>query len=262
MKNQASFNIFSLIVAVVLFLLLCLAFFPAISHSAMRANMTAVGTRGRDIFVAITSANTEREALGLPPLWPADPGFYTNTEPDDIAGINFTNSTDYFWILNDGPNLGTKGWAPYAAYFDFSKLAGAGVPAHSGSGRLKPENNLWTIAKNVRNDMEDVLPVLFTRNVAAESLAANVTETAMNKPLYFDSAWKTPFSDKSAVFIRKGGGIFSVRSKYMIWQVIYNRQTFDANADEDEVVAKFPLMYLTPTREVAPSEESQLLRLR
>lgn len=122
--------------------------------------MTAVGCRGRDIYVAISVANIERKTLGLPPLWPADPGLYTNAVAGDISSVNFTNSTDFFWLLNDGPNLGTEEWSPYVAGFDFSKLAGAGVPSHTGAGRLMPTNNIWTIAKNIRDEMEDVIPIL------------------------------------------------------------------------------------------------------
>jgi len=258
MESKSSFNLLGLIVVVVLITLLGFALFPATSSSVMRANMTAVGCRGRDIYVAITGANTEREPLGLPPVWPADPGLYTNTVPDDIAGMNFTNSTDYFWVLYDGPNLGTEEWSPYVAGFYFGQLAGAGVPAHSGSGPLLPENNMWTIAKNISEDIEDVVPILVTRNLAAESLAAKVTEADMGTRLYFDTSWKTPFSNKGAVFIRKGGGMFTVRSKYMTWPVIYNRQTFDANVDTNGVAAKFPLKYLTPTGEVTPSEATYI----
>jgi len=181
MESKSSFNLVGLVAVIVLVTLFSFALFPAISNSVMRANMTAVGSRGRDIYVAITGANTEREPLGLPPVWPADPGLYTNTVPDDIAGMNFTNSTDFFWILHDGLNLGTEEWSPYVAGFDFGKLAGAGVPAHSSSGMLLPKNNMWTIAKNISEDMEDVVPILVTRNLAAESMAARVTEGDRDK---------------------------------------------------------------------------------
>ncbi len=255
MESKSSFNLLGLVVVVVLVVAAGFALFPAISNSVMQANMTAVGWRGRYIYVAITGANTEREPLGLPPIWPADPGLYTNTVPDDIAGMNFTNSTDFFWILNDGPNLGTEEWSPYVAGFYFGQLAGAGVSAHTGTGQLMPTNNMWTIAKNVRDDMEDVVPILITRNVAAESMAAKVTDSTMKNRLYFDDHGDAPFSNQGAVLIRKGGGMFTIRPKHMTWKVIYNQQVLDTGTDNSGNQVVHPLRYLTPVREVTPSEE-------
>ena len=218
--------------------------------------MTAVGARGRDIYVAVTGANTEREPLGLPPVWPADAGLYTDATSNDIAGMSFTNSTDFFWVLNDGINLGTEKWSPYVAGFDFSKLAGGGVLPHSGLSPLKPENNIWTIANNVRDDMADIIPVLFTRNVDATSLASKMSLCDFNKKLRFDPTWEFPYRDKGAVFIRKGGGMFKTRAKYMVSKVLYNNQTFDANVDDQGAAVDFPLKNLTPICSVTPCEKT------
>jgi len=37
--------------------------------------------------------------------------------------------------------------------------------------------------------------------------------------------WVTPFNKIGAVFIRKGGGMFKVRNKYMFPRVVYNNKT-------------------------------------
>ncbi|MDA3924201.1 MAG: hypothetical protein PF904_05835 [Kiritimatiellae bacterium] len=184
---------FSLLELTVVTVLITLAFFgilPAINSAVVRANISPVSVRGRDIYVAITCANTEREPLGLPPVWPADPGFYTNAVQGDITAVNFTNSTDFFWSLIDGDNLGTEKWSPYVAGFNFSKLAGAGVPQWK-SGRLEPENNMWSIAKNIDENTPDVIPFLITRNVDASSLATKITEGNDLTRLRFDPDWRT-----------------------------------------------------------------------
>jgi len=246
--NASRFNLVSLVVIVVLLGLLSSALFPSMSGAMLSANMTAVGCRGKDIYVAIVGANTEREALGFPSVWPkSNP---TTNNAGDISQINFTNSTDYFYALYDGDHADTEKHNPYVRGFDYSKLAGAGVPAHSGKGRLKPDNNMWTIAKNVREDMEEIIPVFVTRNVAAESLVTDLP-TMLNRPLCFDEEWATPFRKKGVVIVRKGGGIYCLRGRYARVNLLYGNQTFMTTIPGSQ---RPGLRYLTPTKEVTPSE--------
>jgi type II secretory pathway pseudopilin PulG len=247
--QKSNFNLTSLVVIVALLGLLALALFPAVSSSMQRANMAAVAARGRDIYVAITSANTDREPLGIPSIWPqSNP---PSTAAVDISQMNFTNSTDYFWALYDGDHLGSTNHNPYVKGFDFSKLAGAGVAAHAGAGRLRPENNMWTIAKNVHDEMDDIIPILVTRNVAVESLVTDLIAPAFfNRRVYFDQEWKRPWGEKGAVMIRKGGGTFSCRPRDLSYGSVYYGQTFRSTT----VGAPFPLSYLTPNKEVTLSD--------
>ena len=240
------------IVALLLFLFLCLPFWTP-SNSVMQANMTAVGVRGRDIFVAIERANAERVPLGLPPLWPRDFDPAVDTNREALAELDLDSSTAYFKWLIDEPHLDTPQWTPRVTGVDYSKFAGAGVPACAGR-ILTETNNLWTVAKNVRPDMDDIVPVLVTRNIDASSLAARVVEGDFKtKSLRFDPAWKTPFSDKGYVMIRKGGAVFKARYKYMTWGVVYQNQVFDTSRTPDGRVVP-PLKYLTPTREIVAGE--------
>jgi hypothetical protein len=246
--QKSNFNLTSLVVIVVLLGLLTFALQPCLSSSMYKANMAAVAARGRDIYVAITSANTDREPFDLPSVWPQSNPPTTNAV--DISKMNFTNSTDYFWALYDGDHLGTTNHHPCVKGFDFSKLAGAGVVAHTGQGRLKPANNMWTIAKNVREEMEDIVPILVTRNLAAESLAADI-KSVSDRRLLFDEEWMTPFRNKGFVMVRKGGGTFNNTAKYATQRVLYNSQTFMTTIPGSQLPG---LRYLTPNKEVIPSE--------
>jgi hypothetical protein len=246
--QKSKFDLVSLLVIVVLLGLLTLMLLPAISASQRMSSMPPIAARGRDIYVAITSANTDREPLGLPSVWPKSNPPTNNAL--DISKMNFANSTDYFWALYDGDHLGTAQHDPYVKGFDLSKLSGAGVPVHPGQGRLKPKNNMWTIAKNVREEMEDIIPVLVTRNVAAESLVADLT-TVSDRRLFFDEEWMTPFGRKGFVMIRKGGGTFNQTAKYATQRVLYNSQTFMTTIPGSQAPR---LGYLTPIKEVIPSE--------
>ncbi len=226
------------------------------SNAVMSANMTAVGMRGRDIFVAIEGANTERKALGLPSVWPRDSAPAVDTNAEELARLDFDNSTGYFRWLHDEARWSTTTGGTRAEGFDYTKLAGAGVSACPDSQKLTATNNMWTIAKNVRDDMDDVVPVLITRNIDASSLAARIGERDLKeKTLRFDPSWKTPFSDKGFVLIRKGGAIFKARAKYMGYKVVYQNKTFDT-ALTTNGTALPPLKYLTPTREVTPGVQA------
>lgn len=251
MDNRSGFSWVKLIVTLFVLVIIWAAFFPAGSNP-LHAHMMAVGSRGRDIYVAIIAANAEREGQGLPPIWPSDAPPYTNHITGRVECFNFTNSTDYFAYILDVEHYGTEEWQPLVAGIDFSKLAGAGVEAYTGAGPLKAENNMWTIAKNIVDEMDDVIPILVTRNLDPEYLLSVVKGEPSDNKIPLGETWGTPFSNKGAVLIRKGGGMGTARSKYATPMVIYNGQSFDTNAD-----SKYPLKYLTPTKEVVPSGKTR-----
>ena len=253
-NSRCGFNVIGLAVMTAVVMLFVLALIPAMSSGVWSANVSAVGCRGRDIYVSIVGANSEREPFGLPPVWPSG-GVPLTNGVEDIAAVVFSNSTDYFNYLYDGKNVGTDHWRPFVSGFDFTRLAGAGVSACI-SGKLEPENNMWTIAMNVRDDMADIVPILITRNIDASSLAAKVTDKDGTKSLRFDPEWETPFGNKGFVMIRKGGAIFKARAKYMSYGIVYSKQTFDTSVDEYGRTVTKPLTYLTPTRAVVPRERT------
>jgi len=90
LKNSSGLTLVELVVVVGVLALFASVVTPCVSNAPMQANMTAVGTRGRDVYVAVTGANTEREALGLLPLWPRDFNPAADTNRTATAGVAFT----------------------------------------------------------------------------------------------------------------------------------------------------------------------------
>ena len=206
-----------------------------------------VSTYGKDIYVAIIGANTEREPLGLEPVWPKTqlkPG--TDTSKGDIPTKTFTNSTDYFYELYDGVNAGTATHDPYVRGFDYSKLAASGVPAKVGGGKLTAENNMWVIAANITEEDDDQIPILISRNVDVKAIERAIvngiktndfaTRIEVGKGIY-----KTPFGDKGFVCVKKGGGIFNIRSSHATLGTIFGHQELPPRDP-----SKPPIVYLMP----------------
>ncbi|MEI7945687.1 MAG: hypothetical protein WCJ02_03280 [bacterium] len=218
--------------------------FPWITNRVITANFRAVGSKGRDIVVAIKGANKSRATQGLPPLWPKTYLSYTN-RLDDISGKIFQTSSDYFYELYDGRNVGSDQHHPYIKGFDYGKLAGGGVPAKSGQGNLVAANNMWIIAANITDEDDDRIPLLITRNVDAKEIEKVFNQglkvNEFEKRLAFSETYLSPFGNKQIVFVCKSG-------KFRI--VNPNRRTLGALFYGKELPprdpSKPPIVYLMP----------------
>ena len=218
------------------------ALFPALIEATRRANMHAMASRAKDIYIAIAGANAEREVLPLGTVWPRSGKKMEAAWEIDIDEMTFENSSDYFTVLLDGENMGSRDWAPFVNGLDYSKLAGAGVPV-SGRGRLKAENNAWTIAANILEETPDLIPVIVSRNVDPASLIPRAGDLCQQlvRP---SKEFTTPFGNKGFVLLRRGGGILTLNWKHANLHVIYG------HASEKELQkireAFQEIEYLTP----------------
>ena len=192
--------------------------FPVINHNIIQTQLTAVGCRGKDLYDSITGANAERIPIGLETIWPKTGKMIADGEK--TIEWTFENSSDYFWTLYDGENIGTSNWKPYVADFDFSKLAGPGVPIWEGTRRLTAANNMWVIAANVTDDIPDCIPVIISRNV---DLASLIPAEGNLKRQYIrqSSEFLTPFGGRRFIIIQKGGGILTFQGNYATLYAIY-----------------------------------------
>ena len=219
-------------------LCVCLCLFIAVvirvPDAINSANMDVFAARGKDIFVAITMAGGEHERDGYhPSYWPRTSSTQQNDpigNSDSIAIYQktYTSTSAYFWDLMDGDNLdNAEKWSPYVWWEDFSKFAGAGVPvlptnmsvAEMKAAFLTGDYNGWNIIANLRDDMPDNTPLMFSKNldISIEDLIA------IESPDMIDSdnklgakvgmVVKQPFGKNGVVVILKGGGIRKIKPR-------------------------------------------------
>lgn len=228
-KSQKGFTLVELLVVIGILGILMGVLFPAISAAMFTAKTSACAMNGRKLFVGITQANTEREQAGLVSVWPKGDSDATG-EDDDIAGQSYSTSTDYFKELFDIENYGTDKWAPYVDGVDLSVLSGAGVPAFTGTD-LQPKNVMWSVAKGLTDEMDDVIPAILTRNAAIDKLVTSGQfDGKSTDPVGVGKAGggesDTPFANKAFVVIRKGGASEVIKAKYAKLNLVYKRQSF------------------------------------
>ena len=185
----------------------CAALFPAVHSATDAARATAVKNKVRGIWIAITSANTEREINDLSPLWPGDLA---------KAGITFTTSEEYFtYLMSDGFN--TKVIAPNIddrLVWDLAPgmLTAHGLKPATPGGPVLPENNAWHVA-NIFDMSPAEVPFIVTRNAKASALAYPTQAELDNRDVLIPlNAQTKPFGNTRVVWVSKGGATMESRA--------------------------------------------------
>lgn len=197
------------------------AFFPAVSSAMQSANASAASMRGRNLFVAMTQACVEREAAGLEGVWPHTAGSDgLSTSKDDISGIPFRSSTEYFRTLFDTASKGKDNWSPYVTGLDTDVL------------KLSQNSDFcdWIVAANVKDEFDDVIPVLISANVDPSVLKTSF-DGHDNTPIPFGSKVgrkNLPWCDDFVIVIRKGGAAEIIKRRYFTYSTLYGKQPFSA----------------------------------
>lgn len=193
---------------------------PVTSSAMLSARTNAASMMGRNLFVGIVQANVEREAAGLPDVWPRTSGSpLLSNDKHDVAGMPFRNASDYFKVLFDTESYGTSEWAPYLS-------VDMGVLKLSKDGGVCD----WIVAANVKDEFDDNIPVLISANVDPSTLKSSY-DGYDSSPIPFGSeVGRTgiPWGDSAVIVIRKGGSAEVIKKRYLTYDTLYNRQKFSA----------------------------------
>ncbi len=227
-KSNKGFTLVELLVVIGILGILMGALFPAISSAMLSANASSMSMRGRKLFEGITQCNIEREGKGLPSMWPVSADQQSD-DGEDIAGMPFSDATTYFKEVFDIDNYGTAEWDPYVRSCDISVLSGSGVPSMSGKD-LQQQNVAWIVCKGVTSEMEDIIPVLVSRNAdsAIDQFAVSgeyISSDKTDKLKLGEGQYSTPFGNKACVIVHKGGSAEVFKAKDAKYNIVYNRQS-------------------------------------
>ncbi len=227
---KKGFTLVELLVVIGILGILMAVLYPAISGAMADTNMNTAAINARWIVQGIITANTDRSAKGKPSVWPhltEQDG--KSTDQDDIAGMTFGTSTEYFKELFDIENQ-TKGddWMPYVDGYEPSRLAATGV-ANAVPGQLQQANNAWIICAGLTDEMGDFVPVVVSRNADISSFAVageNDMSTSTDR-IQLGKQFPQPFGNKGCVIAFKGGGAERFKTRDCRLKDIYKGNSFN-----------------------------------
>jgi len=177
-----------------------LAVFPAVDNATNAARATAMKNKARGIWIAVVSANTEREIFDMPMLWPLDLE-KENNKTFDSAEAYFTH------LMSDGKTerIHRDPMERIASDLRPEMVGSPQTKLVAGARTLPPGSSAWHVVC-VSDDDPAEMPFLISRNVKVEDIRFP-TEAELLKPNAPETRLGLEKKDLSnrVVWITKGG---------------------------------------------------------
>lgn len=226
--SNKGFTLVELLVVIGILGVLMGALFPAISSAMLSANLSTMSMQGRKLIQGMLQANIER-AGRLPDVWPCESDNADSAQnKDDYPNLATGSTKEFFESLFNIKKYGEKDWEPIVDGDLLSSLWGCGVNGMSDKNLTK-DNIAWYMAKNIRSETQDFMPVLVTRNASRSQISDKMKSCSSTETDKVDlgKEFPQPFSDKGFVLIRKSGAAESFKKAYARYNLIFNNQNFE-----------------------------------
>lgn len=176
------------------------------------AGRAALVANGRMVHTAIVTANIEREAVGLDSVWPKM-GDAVSSEKDDIAGMVFANSGEYFKVALDLENGGSEPW--------LNNLPKDAV--------LEGDMALWSVVidDGSLNAKDDRTPALISANFDCSNLRAAWTGKAADADKVIPVGSCPGIGNSGIVVIYKGGSAQFLTADKVTLRNVYGNTPVD-----------------------------------
>ena len=191
-SKRSAFTLIELLIVIAVIGILAAMLFPAIQSVMGSAQGTQVANNGKQIVMAITSANIERTSGMRGEVWPGKG--------------KWQDSNAYFArLMGDGGKAVITG-------ISVSTFAGGGVDPAADLSEFKTKGNVWTMLAGIANCADARTPFMWTRNF---DIALNDFGDAQKN----EDDWSTklqegvkPFTTEEVVMVSKGAAMFPLKA--------------------------------------------------